>query len=82
MFLVLELVHGGELFDLISSNTTHIPSVDRIPEGFTAAETTMAKFFAELASGIHYCHANHMAHRRLGSRRIGSCTTMTTDHAR
>lgn len=65
MFLVLELVRGGELFDLISSNTAKITSSDKIPKGYTESETVMRKFFAELASGIHYCHANSIAHRDL-----------------
>ena len=30
MFLVLELVRGGELFDLISSNTAKISSTDKL----------------------------------------------------
>jgi serine/threonine protein kinase len=86
MFLVLELVQGGELFDLISSNTARIPPVDRIPEGYTAAETAMRKFFVELASGILYCHANHIAHRDLKPENLlvhhnddGSCTLKIAD---
>lgn len=65
MFLILELVRGGELFDLISSNTAKISSRDTIPSGFTESETVMRKFFLELASGIHYCHFNSIAHRDL-----------------
>ncbi|GAX19504.1 hypothetical protein FisN_19Hh079 [Fistulifera solaris] len=65
MFLILELVRGGELFDLISSNSAKISQSDRIPEGFTESETVMRKFFLELASGIHYCHCNGIAHRDL-----------------
>lgn len=65
MFLILELVRGGELFDLISSNSAKISQSDRIPEGFTESETVMRKFFLELASGINYCHRNGIAHRDL-----------------
>lgn len=65
MFLILELVRGGELFDLISSNTAKISLRDTIPQGFTESETVMRKFFRELASGIHYCHSNGIAHRDL-----------------
>lgn len=65
MFLILELVRGGELFDLISSNSAKICQSDRVPEGFTESETVMRKFFLELASGIHYCHCNGIAHRDL-----------------
>ena len=66
MFLVLELVRGGELFDLISSNAAKITSFDRIPPGFSETETVMRKFFQELASGVNFCHSNgRIAHRDL-----------------
>ena len=65
MFLILELVRGGELFDLISSNAAKISKHDKIPSGFTESETVMRKFFLELASGIQYCHLNNIAHRDL-----------------
>lgn len=65
MFLILELVRGGELFDLISSNSAKICQSDRVPEGYTESETVMRKFFLELASGIHYCHVAGIAHRDL-----------------
>lgn len=65
MFLILELVRGGELFDLISSNAAKISSFDLVPTGFSESETAMRKFFMELVSGIHYCHANFIAHRDL-----------------
>lgn len=60
MFLILELVRGGELFDLISSNSTG-------PKGMEGIDTeiVMRKFFRELASGIFYCHVNGIAHRDL-----------------
>ena len=62
MFLILELVKGGELFDLISSssgkNRKRSDDSDEIEE-------TMRKFFFELASGINYCHKNGIAHRDL-----------------
>lgn len=61
MFLVLELVKGGELFDLISSSAGKSSSHRDTEE----AEKMMRKFFFELASGIHYCHENHIAHRDL-----------------
>jgi len=60
MFLVLELVTGGELFDLISnSGSAGKKGID------IESEKMMRKFFQELASGIHYCHANGIAHRDL-----------------
>jgi serine/threonine protein kinase len=65
MFLILELVRGGELFDLISSNAAKISENDKIPDGFSESETVMRKFFRELASGINYCHQNGIAHRDL-----------------
>lgn len=61
MFLVLELVRGGELFDLIS-NTANSGR-----RGFedSHSEKAMRKFFQELSSGIYYCHTNGIAHRDL-----------------
>jgi len=73
MFLVLEIVRGGELFDLISSNN-HSGSSSRsnnhmeYPSHWTEeeqAEYNMRKYFEELASGIAYCHENGIAHRDL-----------------
>lgn len=60
MFLILELVKGGELFDLISSSAGKARA-SRTEE----SENMMRKFFFELASGIHYCHKNGIAHRDL-----------------
>lgn len=86
MFLILELVRGGELFDLISSNSARISNTDTIPRGFTENETVMRKFFRELASGVHYCHMNGIAHRDLKpenllvhNSRTGSCTLKIAD---
>jgi serine/threonine protein kinase len=86
MFLILELVRGGELFDLISSNAAKISSDDKIPPGFTESETVMRKFFSELASGIHYCHSNSIAHRDLKPENLlvhnsttGKCTLKIAD---
>jgi serine/threonine protein kinase len=60
MFLILELVRGGELFDLISNNS------NGGKKGVDAdLELQMRKYFRELASGIFYCHANGIAHRDL-----------------
>jgi serine/threonine protein kinase len=61
MFLILELVRGGELFDLISSGS------NSEKRGYDDSETekAMRKYFQELASGIHYCHVNGIAHRDL-----------------
>lgn len=58
MFLILELVKGGELFDLISSNAARVVHTGKIPEGYSENETVMRKFFRELASGVSYCHSN------------------------
>jgi serine/threonine protein kinase len=86
MFLILELVTGGELFDLISSNAAKISSKDKVPVGYTESETVMRKFFLELASGIHYCHANSIAHRDLKPENLlvhngaeGNCTLKIAD---
>ena len=86
MFLILELVRGGELFDLISSNAAKISSHDKIPVGYSESETVMRKFFLELCSGIHYCHANSIAHRDLKPENLlvhngsdGNCTLKIAD---
>lgn len=68
MFLIIELVRGGELFDLISSNASSPSNVTKLTGGRTDAvssEKLMLKFFKELASGISYCHASGIAHRDL-----------------
>ena len=81
MFLILELVRGGELFDLISSNSSSKRKNDRGNNssgggggggggggnsgGNELHEVTMRKFFMELASGIHFIHSCGVAHRDL-----------------
>lgn len=86
MFLILELVRGGELFDLISSGAAKLARNDAIPPGFTETETVMRKFFAELAAGVRYCHTNGIAHRDLKPENLlvhnalsGECTLKIAD---
>jgi serine/threonine protein kinase len=62
MFLVLELVKGGELFDLISSSAG---KGSRSVRDIEQSEQMMRKFFYELSSGINYCHLSGIAHRDL-----------------
>eukprot|EP00536_Pseudo-nitzschia_multiseries_P018371 jgi/Psemu1/315812/fgenesh1_kg.2437_\ len=62
MFLVLELVKGGELFDLISSSAG---KGSRSAQDIQQSEQMMRKFFYELSSGINYCHLSGIAHRDL-----------------
>lgn len=62
MFLVLELVKGGELFDLISSSAG---KGSRSADDIAQSEQMMRKFFYELSSGINYCHESGIAHRDL-----------------
>lgn len=62
MFLILELVKGGELFDLISSSAGKHRKSSRDTED---AENLMRKYFYELSSGINYCHKSGIAHRDL-----------------
>ena len=64
MFLILELVRGGELFDLISS-TGSKRKEDKPSKANEQHEDTMRKFFRELASGISFIHKCGVAHRDL-----------------
>lgn len=64
MFLILELVRGGELFDLISSSSG-AKDKGNGDDGEEDPEVRMLKFFSELAAGIAYCHENGIAHRDL-----------------
>ena len=82
MFLVLELVKGGELFDLISSSASKKNKNQEDEE----AERMMRQFFSELASGINYCHQNGIAHRDLKPENLlvhhneeGKCTLKIAD---
>jgi len=52
LFLVLELVTGGELFD-------------RIKNGHGMSEDLARKYFCQLLSGISHCHAKGVCHRDL-----------------
>lgn len=73
MFLILELVRGGELFDLISSNSSSKRKNARGGGGGSSGgnsenevhEVIMRKFFWELASGISFIHSCGVAHRDL-----------------
>jgi serine/threonine protein kinase len=85
MFLILELVRGGELFDLISNNAKNTGAANG-RDGVDETEVMMRKFFFELASGIHYCHANGIAHRDLKPENLlvhngpdGKCTLKIAD---
>ena len=62
MFLVLELVKGGELFDLISSSSG---KGSRSAQDIEQSEQMMRRFFYELSSGVNYCHLSGIAHRDL-----------------
>lgn len=52
LFLVLELVSGGELFE-------------RIRTGQGTTEDSTRKYFRQLLSGIEYCHSKGVCHRDL-----------------
>jgi serine/threonine protein kinase len=52
IYIVLELITGGELFDRIVS----LKKFD---------EPTARKFFQQLINGVEYCHAHGIAHRDL-----------------
>lgn len=87
MFLILELVQGGELFDLISSSAASKGKRNNSGNiGTESSERIMRKFFFELASGIHYCHSNGIAHRDLKPENLlvhngrgGECTLKIAD---
>jgi serine/threonine protein kinase len=89
MFLILELVRGGELFDLISSNTATAKMIDDSIRHLNEAqqnEYAMLKYFKELSSGIAYCHSNGIAHRDLKPENLlvhnrpdGRCTLKIAD---
>ena len=85
MFLILELVRGGELFDLISSSANK-NGKHQDEKAFDDSEVTMRKFFRELACGIYYCHSNGIAHRDLKPENLlvhtesdGHCTLKIAD---
>ena len=69
MFLILELVRGGELFDLISTNSSCKRKATKggaeLVCGNEIHEVTMRKFFRELASGVAFIHSCGVAHRDL-----------------
>jgi 5'-AMP-activated protein kinase, catalytic alpha subunit len=52
LFLVLELVTGGEMFE-------------RMKAGQGNSEATGRKYFKQLLSGIEYCHERGVCHRDL-----------------
>ncbi len=52
IYIVLDLVTGGELFD-------------RIVKAKKFDEKTSRKYFHQLISGIHYCHEQDVSHRDL-----------------
>jgi serine/threonine protein kinase len=52
VYIVMELVAGGDLFDFIVKNT-------RIPEN------KVRRIFQELIAGVEHCHLNKVAHRDL-----------------
>lgn len=89
MFLILELVKGGELFDLISSNTAISKMLDSSVQHLSEIEQNeyaMLRYFKELSSGIAYCHANGIAHRDLKPENLlvhsdsdGACTLKIAD---
>eukprot|EP01060_Flectonema_neradi_P031429 TRINITY_DN4763_c1_g1_i1.p1 TRINITY_DN4763_c1_g1~~TRINITY_DN4763_c1_g1_i1.p1 ORF type:complete len:291 (+),score=43.62 TRINITY_DN4763_c1_g1_i1:70-942(+) len=54
MYLVMEFVNGGELYDVIVSN-----------ENKRLSEEQTRRYFGQLISGVSYCHSQQVAHRDL-----------------
>ena len=54
MYLVMELVNGGELYDVIVSS-----------ENKRLSEERTCRYFGQLISGVNYCHSQQVAHRDL-----------------
>ncbi|KAJ5077701.1 non-specific serine/threonine protein kinase [Anaeramoeba ignava] len=51
IFMIMEYIPGGELFDYITKNEI--------------SEIQARKFFQQLISGVHYCHQRRVVHRDL-----------------
>lgn len=52
IFMVMEFVSGGELFDYIVKNGK-------------LKDTDARRFFQQIISGVHYCHRHMIVHRDL-----------------
>ena len=53
LFLILEYVHGGELFERMKANNTG------------TSEEFARQYFVQLLSGVNYCHEKGIVHRDL-----------------
>ena len=64
IYLVLELIRGGDLFDVIRGNSCYaILSINLDKGGLD--EATAKKFFYQILRGVHYCHERGISHRDL-----------------
>ena len=64
IYLIMEFVSGGELFDYIIKHGkvgTHTSRVHISPSQLSDIESR--KFFQQMVSGVHYCHRHMVVHR-------------------
>ncbi|CAM9144201.1 unnamed protein product [Sphacelaria rigidula] len=66
LFLILELVAGGELLDHIRPMAeSSYGSRSRVGGSALRAEGSMQRYFGQLLSGLSYCHRQGVCHRDL-----------------
>ena len=63
IYLVLELIKGGDLFDVIRGTYLLINSNYLDKGGLD--ENTARKYFYQILRGVHYCHERGISHRDL-----------------
>jgi len=61
IYLVLELIKGGDLFDFIKG----IYKTDNYAENNGLNEDLSRKYFQQIIRGVEYCHARGISHRDL-----------------
>jgi 5'-AMP-activated protein kinase catalytic alpha subunit len=64
IYLVLELIKGGDLFDVIKGNY-HYMHHSYLLENDGLDEDIARKYFQQIIRGIEFCHARGISHRDL-----------------